>query len=306
MKKIIPLVLFCTGVSFANNYQVIIGKESKYEVKVFYNDTKTETDWSNVGVPVCNQNVLENELYYGKTASQTQTCEQNQEKRITTTREYSDGRTEIISDEIQTQVVSNTTTKTITGTHTENSCYNILVNNWGSSSGVYRLSSGINVYCDQVNDGGGWTLVFNHDKSSGYFTSKAQALNVNEGSPSLNTTKYSILNRLNDYKRNNKFEFKLGWKGYSKKQIWRQTSNPTTSAVSGYEAISISSTSNYWGGLEYGYSTNNGSSLLDGSVNHSNWFYAVGSFVSWNNGIPAADSIAGSSNGVANVNLWIR
>ena len=89
-------------------------------------------------------------------------------------------------------------------------------------------------------------------------------------------------------------------------------SSPTNSAISGYEAISIDSVSNYWGGLERGNATNSNSSLIDGSINHTNWYYAVGSFKNWNPGlvcngnIPLSTDVAGSSCGVPNVNLWIR
>ncbi|QHJ74563.1 hypothetical protein VH12019_00263 [Vibrio phage VH1_2019] len=46
-----------------------------------------------------------------------------------------------------------------------------------------------------------------------------------------------------------------------------------TGGVRGYEAISIQSDVQYWGGIEYNTGSN---SLADGSVNHSNWYYAIG------------------------------
>ena len=63
---------------------------------------------------------------------------------------------------------------------------------------------------------------------------------------------------------------------------WKQTSNPLTAKINGYEGISIPYTGQHWGGLEPSTSA-----LMDGSVNHGNWFYAVGSFNKWHNGIPA-------------------
>merc|ERR1712099_40758 len=63
---------------------------------------------------------------------------------------------------------------------------------------------------------------------------------------------------------------------------WSQTSNPLTEAISGYDAISVPYTGQYWGGLEPG---NN--ALMDGSVNHNNWYYAVGSFILWQGGFPS-------------------
>jgi hypothetical protein len=52
----------------------------------------------------------------------------------------------------------------------------------------------------------------------------------------------------------------------------------------------------FWGGLEYNA---NEYSLLDGSVSHSNWFYAVGSSQEWGGAIPGPDD-----NAVNVVELW--
>ena len=49
-------------------------------------------------------------------------------------------------------------------------------------------------------------------------------------------------------------------------------------------------------GLEHG--ADGGPSLLDGSVNHGNWFYAVGTNGEWNCGIPGATDCEGQ------VELW--
>jgi len=102
----------------------------------------------------------------------------------------------------------------------------------------------------------------------------------------------------------NQFRFKLKW-GSGSTQEWRQTSNPMTykksgckehCGVTGYQAIQTKSTDCYWGGLEYGGSP----SLLDGSVNHGNWWYAVGSKQNYNNGIPGPCGDTESS-----VQFWV-
>ena len=56
--------------------------------------------------------------------------------------------------------------------------------------------------------------------------------------------------------------------------------------ATGYEAVDASFAGNYWGGLEY----NGANSLLDGSVSHGNWWYAVGCSVQHGAGIPGPDS----------------
>jgi len=70
--------------------------------------------------------------------------------------------------------------------------------------------------------------------------------------------------------------------------IWKQTSNPVTTTngtVSGYQAVEVAHTDQGWGGLKYNV---NGACLLDGSVGiPGDWYYAIGSFNAWNNGIPS-------------------
>jgi hypothetical protein len=53
-------------------------------------------------------------------------------------------------------------------------------------------------------------------------------------------------------------------------------------------------------------------SYLDGSVNHDNWYYAIGSYTQWGitegcyNAIPATDEVAGYYCGVQSVELWVK
>ena len=50
--------------------------------------------------------------------------------------------------------------------------------------------------------------------------------------------------------------------------------------------------------------TNGISSYIDGSVNHTNYFYAIGLYKQWLGGIPASQIIAGT--GVKKVELWVQ
>ena len=110
---------------------------------------------------------------------------------------------------------------------------------------------------------------------------------------------YSILNHIDLFRTpGSPFELRITWpdSGITGRNIWYQDSNPTTAPVEGYEPIEIDYTNQFWGGLEL--STNN-STYLDGSVQHQNWFYSIGSQVAWQEGIP---SHGPPSNRVA---LWI-
>ena len=146
-----------------------------------------------------------------------------------------------------------------------------------------------------------WTLLFR--QTAGFYQSKDAWRLHNDNDPT--NANYSILEQLEDFRgEDEKLHFKLVWpqsSTYTGNQEWKQSSNPenaTSSGVSGYEAIDINYTTESWGGLEY---NTGGSSLLDGSVNHDHWYYAVGSTGAWGNGIPGP-----GSPGETRVELYVK
>lgn len=166
-----------------------------------------------------------------------------------------------------------------------------------------------------LSDGSQWARIFYHKNNAGtvVFSSVDEALETNS------TYKFSQLKYLNNYRANDgKFEFMLTYKelaggtsltsGYNR---WKQSSNPCEEYVAGtdgsknatgYEPISISWSTNYWGGLGLQNASINTKSacLLSGSTGHGNWFYAIGAYESWGGGIP------GPNAAVEETELWVR
>lgn len=188
------------------------------------------------------------------------------------------------------------------------------MNKTGSyASGVYSVDidgagplSAMNVYCDMDNDGGGWTRVFKHNITGGYFPTVNDALLYNQTTPTANL--YSILQYIDEFENLNRFTFKINYPNESWRNIWSQYTNPIyDTPVSGYRGISIDRNEQRWGGLELGNNTfaysNGNSSLLDGSVNHSNWYYAIGSDQVYKTGIP---STYNNDTGTALVELYLH
>lgn len=160
----------------------------------------------------------------------------------------------------------------------------------------------IEVFCDMTTDGGGWTRLFVH-KTSGGFWSGLDASSHNVDDPTADL--YSVLEKLEDFRGGDgKFKLRINWPDLGAgKNIWKQSLNPVTTPgmsptnpVAGYEALDIDYTSNSWGGLD----NSSGSTFLNGTVNHGNWYYSIGSNNIWSTGIPAYGAAS------THVELWVQ
>lgn len=164
--------------------------------------------------------------------------------------------------------------------------------------------------------GAQWLEVFYHQATDNngnliLFTNKEEAMHSNS------KYKYSILNCLEQYRgKDNKFEFLLEYPTDipGKYNRWKQTDNPAevredTSLgqyyAKGYEPIHIDWTDQFWGGLLLCQ----GSTLINGSIGHPNWHYAIGSLIVWDKNIDNKPAIPGP-NGVNpiynDIHLYVR
>ena len=118
-----------------------------------------------------------------------------------------------------------------------------------------------------------WVRLFYHNIKTGtvlFSNDKNEFLKCNTGD------KISDLWALEQFRgKDGKFELLLQYQsGGTSYNRWKQSSNFTKETIAGYEAVACSWTQNYWGGLEPDTS---GNTWVDGSVNHNNWYYSIGS-----------------------------
>jgi hypothetical protein len=141
-----------------------------------------------------------------------------------------------------------------------------------------------------------WVRLFYHNSKSGTVlfnkNNKAEFLKCHTAD------KQSDLWALEQFRgKDGKFELLLQYQNSTGYNRWKQSSNFTKEKIAGYEAVQVSWTASYWGGLE----TDGDNAFVDGSVNHGNWYYAIGPFSNYQNGMP-------NSNGVEAgwVEIWVR
>ena len=169
-------------------------------------------------------------------------------------------------------------------------------------------------YCDMTADGGGWTRIFYHHLQGGLFATPSEAVSINIGTPSAD--KYSVLNKIPDFVTSGKYQFRHTWPGYAAKNIWLQSTNPLDDVdPAGVVPIKVNvhtETKLYnWGGLELSNGTHGPATtaaLLDGSIEHVNWFFGIGATVPWGSpsGFPIDSNYPSSGYGVSATALWIK
>lgn len=159
--------------SYAKDFVTIIQKEeSNYESGSNY--IVEYGEWI-LTSSTCSVDKEESEIYFGKTFNQTETCNDEFERTITTKITDKDGVEKVISEEKENKTeLNNTKTNLITGTHLEKSCNDIIVKGYETTDGIYKVgetTDNFDVYCD-MRITSGWTLVAKVNTSN--------TININE------------------------------------------------------------------------------------------------------------------------------
>ena len=132
---------------------------------------------------------------------------------------------------------------------------------------------------------GGWKLVFR--QTAGTWMAPDKWKSVNPDDPLADN--FSLLDKLEDYKSGDKFDFKVSWPELAtdKELVWRQSSNPLKlkDRVEGFEHVSGNAHST-WGGIALSNTT---STLLDGTPSKGGWWFAMGSRHAHGGGIPGSE-----------------
>lgn len=162
MKKINLITICLLSIPvFASNFVIVISEDNNNYSSGIYTETVDNPEWTLINTS-CENDKEPSDIYYNQTDTQETICIEEFQRIVTTTKTYEDGR--IISS-TSTENYNNTldpTYQTITGTHTESSCKNILDNNYSIGDGIYTIynSKNYEVYCEMTTNGGGWTMAF--------------------------------------------------------------------------------------------------------------------------------------------------
>ena len=158
-----------------------------------------------------------------------------------------------------------------------------------------------------ITNGYTFVKIFNQDVTGGYFAQNESVI-LNTGNK--DSYLYSRLGIMQNLKTSaeTKYVFRLYYpEQTARTNIWKQTNRPQDETeyngdgsryADGYEAISINSTGNNWGGLVKSIS---GGSYIDGTTYIVYWWYAIATYAYYSpNGMPGPNSIT-----VSKVQLWL-
>lgn len=143
-----------------------------------------------------------------------------------------------------------------------------------------------------------WVRLFYHNSNKGtvlFSADKNEFLRCNA------VDKISDLWALEQFRgKDGKFELLLQYQNSTGYNRWKQSSDFTKeTAISGYEAVAVSWTSQSWGGLAL--SSTPANTWVDGSPGASTWYYAIGPKATYQGGMPNENTVE-----TGWVEIWVR
>ena len=227
--------------------------------------------------------------------------------------------TPIVNLPTSTNLTSSSSTIGVSATGDTNAAITNYTLYWTPVSNIQWTCTNAQIIDDMAfkvlsSDNSVWVRLFYHNCKEGtvLFTS------LNECKNTQTTDKYSRLYLIDSgdlYKSSsdNKYEFMLCYPNNTTQyNRWKQTYAPQNEFVTetstgdgvatGYSAVHIDWTSNYWGGMtrDKNDTSSYSPTWLSGSVGHANWFYAIGAASTHGDGIPSYSSTFSC------VELWVR
>ena len=168
-----------------------------------------------------------------------------------------------------------------------------------------------------MDDGSAWALIFEHNCKGGEVLFSSYAEVTNTQTEDKYSRLYLLSTGLFKSASEGKHEFMLCYPDNTTQyNRWKQTNSPLseykgisddTLTADGYEAVSIAWNGHHWGGLTLQSNTKAlTSTCISGSVGSDKWFYAIGAYVKWKDGIPATQAITDSGSITGRVQLWVR
>lgn len=199
LKKLIIMSSLSLSIFAYAKYVVIIDSETNNYNNSAYTDVVSYSDWAFSSYQNCYFDKLESDVYLNKDFVQTEYCEYEEERTKTTVRTYTTGEEEVLtSTEYQiTEEDVTVNTLSLTGTHVEESCSDILSNGYSDGNGYYTLSineKSPNVYCNMTDYDGGWTFYLITNTNDDW-----KSVDWNTGitpDPSLNLSDYDDLKNI--------------------------------------------------------------------------------------------------------------
>ena len=148
--------------------------------------------------------------------------------------------------------------------------------------------------------GASWLKIYYQDADVANITNIDEARSCNEKG------KYSIIEEAQNIHHywSDKYEFLLEYPGLRGFNRWQQSIYPLNASnnnVGEFVNVSCSWTVNYWKGLQKSSFT---CTLLEGSIGHENWYYAIGYKTGCSSGWPYY--FPGPSTAQSKVYLWMR